>query len=100
MCDDPSNLTPDARERIEKYADKESREMGFDNWIDAYHWTPGSEANVQEHATPLARAHAEHGVEVQDTGEVENRAASGGCGASPCSAFVILGVTASAVHKK
>ena len=45
MCDDPSNLTPDARERIEKWADKESREMGFDNWIDAYHWTPNSQAN-------------------------------------------------------
>ena len=38
MCDDPSILTPDEREAIEKYADKESREMGFDNWIDAYHW--------------------------------------------------------------
>ena len=47
MCDDPSNLTPDARESIEKYADKESREMGFDNWIDAYHWTPDSEANAE-----------------------------------------------------
>ena len=47
MCDDPTNLTPDAREAIEKYADKESREMGFDNWIDAYHWTPDSQANDQ-----------------------------------------------------
>jgi hypothetical protein len=47
MCDDPTSLTPDAREAIEKYADKESREMGFDNWIDAYHWTPDSEANAE-----------------------------------------------------
>jgi hypothetical protein len=45
MCDDPTSLTPDAREAIEKYADKESRDMGFDNWIDAYHWTPDSQAN-------------------------------------------------------
>lgn len=47
MCDDPTSLTPDAREAIEKYADKESRDMGFDNWIDAYHWTPDSQANVE-----------------------------------------------------
>ena len=40
MCDDPSNLTPDARERIEKWANEESHKMGFDGWIDAYHWTP------------------------------------------------------------
>ena len=38
MCDDPSNLTPVDRGRIEKWADKESREMGFDNWSEAYHW--------------------------------------------------------------
>ena len=41
--------------------------------------------NVQEHATPLAGASVERGVEVHVTGEVENRAASGGCCASPCS---------------
>jgi hypothetical protein len=37
MCDDPTNLMPDSREAIEKYADEKSREMGFEDWFDAYH---------------------------------------------------------------
>jgi hypothetical protein len=46
--------------------------------------------NVQEHATPLAGASVEHGVEVHVTGEVENRAASGGCCDSACSASLFF----------
>lgn len=34
--------------------------------------------NVQEHATPLTEANVEIGVEVHDTGKVDNRAAIGG----------------------
>ena len=41
-------------------------------------------ANVQEHATPLAGAGVETGVEVHVTGDVADSAASGGCCASPC----------------
>jgi len=40
---------------------------------------------VKEHATPLAGAGVETGVEVQVTGDVDNKAASAGCPASPCS---------------
>ena len=36
-------------------------------------------ANAQEHATSLAGAGAETGVEVHDTGDVADSAASGGC---------------------
>jgi hypothetical protein len=46
-------------------------------------------ANVQELATPLARASVETGVKVNITGDVFDRAASGGCPASPCSASSI-----------
>ena len=35
--------------------------------------------NVQEHATPLAGASVETGVEVHVTGDVADSAASGGC---------------------
>lgn len=42
MYDDPTTLTPESRERLEKWTDNESREMGFSSWIDAYHWTPNS----------------------------------------------------------
>ena len=41
--------------------------------------------NVQEHATPLAGAGVETGVEVHVTGDVADSAASGGCSVSPCS---------------
>jgi hypothetical protein len=41
--------------------------------------------NVQELATPLAGASVETGVGVHDTGDVADKAASGGCPASPCS---------------
>jgi len=40
--------------------------------------------NVKEHAPPLAGAHVETGVEVHDTGDVADRAASGGCCVSSC----------------
>ena len=40
MCDDPTNLSPEARERIEAWTNKEAREMGFNDWVDAYHWNP------------------------------------------------------------
>ena len=53
-----------------------------------------SSENVKEHAPPLARAHVETGVEVHNTGDVDDRAASGGCGVSSCSesSFYIPGV--------
>jgi len=44
--------------------------------------------NVKEHAPPLAGAHIETGVEVHITGDVDDRAASGGCCVSTCSACV------------
>jgi len=40
--------------------------------------------NVKEHAPPLAGAHVETGVEVHVTGDVADRAASGGCCVSSC----------------
>ena len=43
------------------------------------------EANVKEHATPLAGAGVETGVEVHTTGDVADKAASGGCCGSSCS---------------
>ena len=43
--------------------------------------------NVKEHAPPLAGAHAETGVEVHITGGYADRAASGGCCVSSCSAL-------------
>jgi hypothetical protein len=45
--------------------------------------------NVKEHATPLAGASVEMGVEVHTTGDVADRAASGGCCVSSCSALEI-----------
>ena len=38
----------------------------------------------QEHAPPLAEASVETGVEVHDTDDVADKAASGGCCASSC----------------
>jgi hypothetical protein len=46
--------------------------------------------NVKEHATPLAGASVETGVEVHVTGDVADKAASGGCCASACCASLIL----------
>ena len=43
-----------------------------------------SSTNVKEHATPLAGAGVERGVKVHITGEVDDRAASGGCRVSSC----------------
>lgn len=48
MRDDPTGLAPDARARIENWTDKKSRDFGFDNWIDAYHWTGDSERKTAE----------------------------------------------------
>ena len=42
--------------------------------------------NVKEHAPPLAGASVETGNGVHNTGDVADRAASGGCCGSPCSA--------------
>jgi len=42
--------------------------------------------NVKEHAPPIAGAHVETGEKVHITGDVADRAASGGCCGSPCSA--------------
>ena len=46
-------------------------------------------ANVKEHATPLAGAGVETGLEVHTTGDVAGSAASGGCCVSSCSASSI-----------
>ena len=40
--------------------------------------------NVKEHAPPLAGAHFETRVGVHNTGDVADKAASGGCCGSPC----------------
>lgn len=50
-------------------------------------------ANVKEHAPPLAGAHVETGVEVHTSGDVDDKAASGGCCVSSCcaSSFVLRG---------
>lgn len=45
--------------------------------------------NVQELATPLAGASVETGVGVHVAGDVADKAASGGCPASPCSALLL-----------
>jgi len=47
-------------------------------------------ANVKEHAPPLAGAHVETGEKVHITGDVADRAASGGCCVSSCSAFCTI----------
>lgn len=44
--------------------------------------------NVKEHATPLAGAGVERGAEVHVSVDADNRAASGGCCVSACSASV------------
>ena len=48
-------------------------------------------ANVKEHAPPLAGAHVETGGRVHITGDVVDRAASGGCCVSSCSPDWLLG---------
>ena len=45
--------------------------------------------NVKEHATPLAGASVETGVDVHVAGDVADSAASGGCCVSTCSASSI-----------
>jgi len=40
--------------------------------------------NVKEHAPPLAGAHVETGEKVHITGDIDDRAASGGCCVSSC----------------
>jgi hypothetical protein len=40
--------------------------------------------NVQEHAPPLAEPHAETGVGVHIAGDVDDKAASGGCRGLSC----------------
>ena len=49
-------------------------------------WIIDFYANVKEHATPLAGAGVETGVEVHVTGDVADSSASGGCCVSSCSA--------------
>ncbi len=46
--------------------------------------------NVKEHAPLSAGASVDHGVEVETTGEHENRAADRGCCVSTCCASLIL----------
>jgi len=54
-----------------------------------------SQTNVQEHATPLAGADVETGEKVHVTGDVADRAASGGCCVSTCCASSLIRVTRS-----
>ena len=55
----------------------------FSQSIGRHHVLPWE--NVKEHATLSARASVDHGVDVETTGEHENRAADRGCRVSPCS---------------
>jgi hypothetical protein len=50
MCDDPTNLAPEARASIERYANKQAREFGFGSWVEAYHWPdwPADSAQTKE----------------------------------------------------
>ena len=50
-----------------------------------------SRPNVKEHAPPLAGAHVETGKRVHITGDVDDRAASGGCCVSSCSVILVVG---------
>jgi hypothetical protein len=38
MCDDPTMLKESDRDKLDAWADEQSRLLGFRNWIDAYHW--------------------------------------------------------------
>jgi hypothetical protein len=49
-----------------------------------------SQTNVKEHAPPLAGAHVDTGIEVHTTGDVDDKAASGGCCVSSCSAVLFF----------
>jgi hypothetical protein len=64
----------------------------MDDWVTDYNETKReiSWENVKEHATPLAGAGVETGVEVHTTGDVADKAASGGCCASACCASLVL----------
>jgi hypothetical protein len=38
MCDDPTMLKESDRDKLDAWADEQSRLLGFRNWIDSYHW--------------------------------------------------------------
>ena len=48
-------------------------------------------SNVKEHAPPLATTSVETGVKVHDTGDVDDKAASGGCSVSSCYPLMVQG---------
>lgn len=37
MCDDPSNLPPEARTALMNWAGSQAQEHGFKNWLAIYH---------------------------------------------------------------
>lgn len=38
MCaDNPAHLTPEESEALTEFANDEAIELGFENWVDAYH---------------------------------------------------------------
>ena len=65
MCDDPTNLSQENRDDLEKWVNQEARAFGFDNWIDAYHWNPdkkeapGTEAPGASTENPFPVANCE-----------------------------------------
>ena len=64
-CDDPTNLSQENRDDLEKWVNQEARAFGFDNWIDAYHWNPdkkeapGTEAPGASTENPFPVANCE-----------------------------------------
>ena len=66
MCDDPTNLSQEDRDDLEKWVNQEARDHGFDDWVDAYHWerprqneTPGTEAPGASTENPFPVANCE-----------------------------------------
>lgn len=45
MCDDPTNLQPEDRTRLENWANREAVEFGFHNWVEAYNFITDKSVN-------------------------------------------------------
>jgi len=72
------------------YSSREGELEMLQEWLTGRTGQRSDLSNVQEHATPLAGASVETGVEVHFTGDVADSAASGGCCVSTCSALLLL----------
>lgn len=48
MCDDPTVLSEEDRRRIKEFANDRSREFGFDDWIEAYHFNSDENTNRRD----------------------------------------------------